>query len=121
MAMTSTTLCNLGSCHLGAIRRAIMSFWSSGVNRDTIELTCVMTDLCDDHARADHSSKVLVLSLVILCKRYLCVRVVVKAIQVDNDKFLPGSVCTCRASSVFIFVAAIVEDEHQIGESVIRE
>jgi hypothetical protein len=47
--------------------------------------------------------------------------VVVKAIEVDNDKFLPGSVCTCGASSVFIFVAAIVEDEHQIGESVIQE
>ena len=48
-------------------------------------------------------------------------KLVVKAIQVDSDKFLPGSVCTCGASSVFIFVAAIVEDEHQIGESVIQE
>ena len=44
-----------------------------------------------------------------------------KAIEVDNDKFLPGSVGSCGASSVFIFVAAIVEDEHQIGESVIQE
>ena len=48
-------------------------------------------------------------------------KLVVKAIQVDSDKFLPGSVGSCGASSVFIFVAAIVEDEHQIGESVIQE
>ena len=44
-----------------------------------------------------------------------------KAIEVDSDKFLPCSVRSCGASSVFIFVAAIVEDEHQIGESVIQE
>ena len=44
-----------------------------------------------------------------------------KAFQAVNDKFLPGSVCSCGASSVLILVAAIAEDEHQIGESVIQE
>ena len=94
--------------------------YKQGYSRAT-ELTCVMIGLCDDRARADHNSEVLVPSLVILCKRYLCVRVIVRAIEVDKDKFLPGSVSSCGALSVFIFVAAIVEDEQQIGESVIQE
>ena len=81
------------------------------------ELTCVIIDLCDNRARADHNIEFLVLSLDILCKRYLCVRVGVKAIEVDSDKHLPDAVCTCGASSLFIFVAAIIEDEN----SVIRE
>ena len=48
-------------------------------------------------------------------------KVVVKAMQVDSDKFLLGLVGSYGTSSVFIFVAAIVEDEHQIGESIIQE
>ena len=87
-----------------------------------IELTCVMIDLCGDRVRADHNSEVLVLSLVISVQTISVCKLVVKAIQVDNDKFLLGLVGPCGASSVFIFVvAAIVEDEHQIGESVIQE
>ena len=80
-----------------------------------------MIDSCGDRVRADHNSEVLgpisghSVQTISVCK------LVVKAIQVDDDKFLPCSVCTCGASSVFIFVAVIVEDEHQIGESVIQE
>ena len=85
------------------------------------ELTCLMIDLCGDRVRADHNSEVLVLPLVIFVQTISVCKLVVKAIQVGNDKFLPGSVCTCGASSVFIFVATIVEDKHQIGESVIQE
>ena len=69
-----------------------------------VELTCVMIDLCGDRVRADHNSEVLVLSLVISVQTISVCKVVVKAIQVDSDKFLPGSVCTCGASSVFIFL-----------------
>ena len=71
--MTSATLCNRGSYHSWAIWMVRVFGYEQGYSR-AIELTCDMIDLCGDRVLADHNSEVLVLSLVILCKWYLCVR-----------------------------------------------